>query len=78
MWWNTKPLSYGVIWMPQLSFCPTGGITTATAPDYLALANVTCVGGSWIAPEADQRARDWDAIGGRARAAASLQGQVSP
>ncbi|WP_136651754.1 bifunctional 4-hydroxy-2-oxoglutarate aldolase/2-dehydro-3-deoxy-phosphogluconate aldolase [Paracoccus aeridis] len=58
--------------LPQLSFCPTGGITPETAPDYLTLPNVACVGGSWIAPEADQRARDWTAIGARARAAAGL------
>ncbi|MBV0891583.1 bifunctional 4-hydroxy-2-oxoglutarate aldolase/2-dehydro-3-deoxy-phosphogluconate aldolase [Paracoccus sp. Z118] len=58
--------------LPQLSFCPTGGITVENAPRYLALPNVPCVGGSWIAPEADQRARDWPAIEARARAAAKL------
>lgn len=36
--------------LPQVSFCPTGGITLANAPDYLALPNVICAGGSWIAP----------------------------
>ena len=43
---------------PQVMFCPTGGITRATAPDYLALKNVACVGGSWVAPaERVQRRR---------------------
>jgi 2-dehydro-3-deoxyphosphogluconate aldolase/(4S)-4-hydroxy-2-oxoglutarate aldolase len=37
---------------PDVLFCPTGGITRSTAPDYLALANVACVGGSWVAPDA--------------------------
>ena len=36
--------------LPQFQFCPTGGITLADAPDWLALDNVPCVGGSWIAP----------------------------
>lgn len=34
--------------LPDLQFCPTGGITEKTAPDYLALQNVICVGGSWM------------------------------
>ena len=34
--------------LPQMSFCPTGGVTPANAPDYLALPNVLCVGGSWV------------------------------
>ncbi|MFB2532377.1 bifunctional 4-hydroxy-2-oxoglutarate aldolase/2-dehydro-3-deoxy-phosphogluconate aldolase [Paracoccus sp. p4-l81] len=58
--------------LPQISFCPTGGITEATAPDYLALSNVACVGGSWIAPDADVAAGNWDAIAARAKAAAAL------
>jgi 2-dehydro-3-deoxyphosphogluconate aldolase / (4S)-4-hydroxy-2-oxoglutarate aldolase len=37
---------------PDVAFCPTGGIAVATAPDFLALANVLCVGGSWVAPQA--------------------------
>lgn len=36
--------------LPHLSFCPTGGIDLASAPDYLALPNVPCVGGTWVAP----------------------------
>ncbi|WP_347266358.1 bifunctional 4-hydroxy-2-oxoglutarate aldolase/2-dehydro-3-deoxy-phosphogluconate aldolase [Paracoccus sp. (in: a-proteobacteria)] len=59
--------------LPQVSFCPTGGVTPASAPDYLALANVTCVGGSWIAPDADVAAGDWAAIEARARQAAALK-----
>lgn len=48
--------------LPQVRFCPTGGITPASAPDYLALPNVGCVGGSWLAP-ADALARgDWQRI----------------
>lgn len=54
--------------LPRLAFCPTGGITAATMPAYLALPNVPCVGGSWIAPPDLQRAADWDAIAARARA----------
>jgi 2-dehydro-3-deoxyphosphogluconate aldolase / (4S)-4-hydroxy-2-oxoglutarate aldolase len=58
--------------LPRARFCPTGGISQATAPDYLALPNVDCVGGSWIAPAATVAARDWTAITERARAAAAL------
>ena len=42
--------------VPQARFCPTGGITAATAASYLALPNVGCVGGSWLTP-ADAAAR---------------------
>ena len=59
--------------LPQVSFCPTGGITLASAPDYLALANVVCVGGSWISPDADVAASDWAAIEARARDARALK-----
>lgn len=58
--------------LPHLSFCPTGGITAASAADWLALANVACVGGSWIAPAAEVARGDWAAIEARARAAAAL------
>lgn len=58
---------------PDVSFCPTGGITRAAAPDYLALPNVVCVGGSWVAPEAMIAARDWTGIEALARDAASLK-----
>ena len=58
--------------LPGISVCPTGGITQATAPDWLALANVPCVGGSWVAPQTDIAAGEFDAIAGRAQAAAAL------
>ena len=58
--------------MPSIRVCPTGGITLASAPDWLALANVPCVGGSWIAPQATISAGDFDTITGNARAAAAL------
>jgi 2-dehydro-3-deoxyphosphogluconate aldolase/(4S)-4-hydroxy-2-oxoglutarate aldolase len=47
---------------PQVRFCPTGGITLETAPKFLSLPNVTCVGGSWLAPAALMEAGDWDGI----------------
>lgn len=56
----------------QAVFCPTGGITPANAPDYLALPNVACVGGSWLAPTTDVAAGNWTAIAALAQAAAAL------
>lgn len=47
---------------PQVTFCPTGGISAANYRDYLALKNVACVGGSWIVPEELIAARNWPAI----------------
>ncbi|MGW0081565.1 bifunctional 4-hydroxy-2-oxoglutarate aldolase/2-dehydro-3-deoxy-phosphogluconate aldolase [Streptomyces sp. NPDC003393] len=58
--------------LPQARFCPTGGIDPDTAPDYLALPNVGCVGGSWMVPADAVAARDWARIEGLARAAAAL------
>lgn len=58
--------------LPGISVCPTGGITEATAPDWLALANVSCVGGSWVAPQADIATGAFDAIATRASVAATL------
>jgi 2-dehydro-3-deoxyphosphogluconate aldolase / (4S)-4-hydroxy-2-oxoglutarate aldolase len=58
---------------PDVLFCPTGGITRASAPDYLALPNVACVGGSWFAPAALVSAGDWAGIEALARDAASLK-----
>ncbi|MGR3504975.1 MAG: bifunctional 4-hydroxy-2-oxoglutarate aldolase/2-dehydro-3-deoxy-phosphogluconate aldolase [Paracoccaceae bacterium] len=58
--------------LPQIGFCPTGGIGPANAADYLALPNVTCVGGSWVAPANLIAAGDWDGIKALARAAANL------
>jgi 2-dehydro-3-deoxyphosphogluconate aldolase/(4S)-4-hydroxy-2-oxoglutarate aldolase len=60
--------------LPQIRFCPTGGITPASAPDYLALPNVGCVGGSWLTPAAALAAGDWNAVEQLARAAAALVG----
>ncbi len=54
-------------------FCPTGSITAAKAPDYLALKNVLCVGGSWIAPSEYIKAGDWAAIEAAAKQSAALQ-----
>ncbi len=48
--------------LPQLTFCPTGGIDLNTAPDYLALPNVPCVGGTWVAPAKLIDAGDFDSI----------------
>jgi 2-dehydro-3-deoxyphosphogluconate aldolase/(4S)-4-hydroxy-2-oxoglutarate aldolase len=48
--------------LPVLRFCPTGGIDQRNAADYLALANVLCVGGSWVAPPALVKAQKWDDI----------------
>jgi 2-dehydro-3-deoxyphosphogluconate aldolase / (4S)-4-hydroxy-2-oxoglutarate aldolase len=47
---------------PGVKFCPTGGISLANAPDFLALPNVCCVGGSWITPAEAIRASDWSTI----------------
>jgi 2-dehydro-3-deoxyphosphogluconate aldolase/(4S)-4-hydroxy-2-oxoglutarate aldolase len=59
--------------VPDARFCPTGGITAASAPGYLALPNVGCVGGSWLTP-ADALARgDWAAVEQLARAATTLR-----
>lgn len=57
---------------PEVVFCPTGGISRTTAPDFLALPNVACVGGSWVAPTERVRAGDWAGIEQLARDAASL------
>ena len=58
--------------LPHLGFCPTGGITEATAPDWLSLPNVPCLGGSWIAPATLINDGDWDRIGAYAKAASLL------
>jgi 2-dehydro-3-deoxyphosphogluconate aldolase/(4S)-4-hydroxy-2-oxoglutarate aldolase len=58
---------------PQLRFCPTGGITPQTAADWLALPNVGCVGGSWLAPRDLVRAGDWAAVTRLAAAASALR-----
>jgi 2-dehydro-3-deoxyphosphogluconate aldolase/(4S)-4-hydroxy-2-oxoglutarate aldolase len=56
----------------ELRFCPTGGITPASAPSYLSQPNVLCVGGSWLAPKASLDAGDWKVIIDLAKAASSL------
>jgi len=59
--------------IPQVKFCPTGGINYALAPSYLKLANVITLGGSWMAPKAAVSAGDWATIEKLAREAASLR-----
>ena len=58
--------------LPAVSFCPTGGITLASAAHYLALPNVLCVGGSWLAPKDLMTRQDWAGIEALARQAAAL------
>ncbi len=58
---------------PDVVFCPTGGIDADNAADFLALPNVACVGGSWVAPAKAVEAGDWDKIEALARAAAALR-----
>lgn len=48
--------------LPQISFCPTGGLTIDTFTDFLALPNVACVGGTWLVPKDAVAAKDWQAI----------------
>ncbi len=48
--------------LPQIRFCPTGGVSLANAPDYLGLSNTLCVGGSWVAPGKAVEAKDWKEI----------------
>jgi 2-dehydro-3-deoxyphosphogluconate aldolase/(4S)-4-hydroxy-2-oxoglutarate aldolase len=59
--------------LPQLKFCPTGGITLDSAPRYLKLPNVVCIGGSWMVSRATLAAGDWAAITASARQAAALR-----
>lgn len=58
--------------LPDIAFCPTGGVSLDNAPAYLALPNVRVVGGSWVAPADAVKARDWDRIERLAREAAGL------
>jgi 2-dehydro-3-deoxyphosphogluconate aldolase/(4S)-4-hydroxy-2-oxoglutarate aldolase len=58
--------------LPTARFCPSGGIDAASAPRYLALPNVSCVAGSWLATPAAIAARDWAGIERRAALAAGL------
>jgi 2-dehydro-3-deoxyphosphogluconate aldolase/(4S)-4-hydroxy-2-oxoglutarate aldolase len=59
--------------LPHLRFCPTGGITQANASSYLGLANVPCVGGSWLTPADAVAAGDWAQIESLAARAAALR-----
>ncbi|MBD0747062.1 bifunctional 4-hydroxy-2-oxoglutarate aldolase/2-dehydro-3-deoxy-phosphogluconate aldolase [Streptomyces sp. CBMA152] len=59
--------------LPGARFCPTGGISLASAPDYLALPNVGCVGGTWMLPADALAARDWGRVESLAREAAALR-----
>lgn len=56
----------------NVAFCPTGGISRESAPTFLKLRNVLCVGGSWVAPAALVQAGDWAGIEALARDAAAL------
>ena len=58
--------------VPAARFCPTGGITAATAASYLTLPNVGCVGGSWLTPKDALASGDWARVERLAAAAASL------
>jgi 2-dehydro-3-deoxyphosphogluconate aldolase/(4S)-4-hydroxy-2-oxoglutarate aldolase len=58
--------------VPAARFCPTGGITLASAPGYLSLPNVGCVGGSWLTPRDAVAAGDWARIERLAAEAAAL------
>jgi 2-dehydro-3-deoxyphosphogluconate aldolase/(4S)-4-hydroxy-2-oxoglutarate aldolase len=58
---------------PDVTFCPTGGVSEETAPQFLALANVACVGGSWLTPKALIQAGNWGQITQLAKTAAALR-----
>ncbi|MFJ2023414.1 bifunctional 4-hydroxy-2-oxoglutarate aldolase/2-dehydro-3-deoxy-phosphogluconate aldolase [Streptomyces sp. NPDC087897] len=58
--------------LPQVRFCPTGGISAGSAPSYLSLPNVGCVGGSWMVPGDAVAAKDWDRVARLAAEAAAL------
>lgn len=59
--------------LPGIRFCPTGGISSATASEFLGSPNVICVGGSWLSPKDLLRAGDWKKVEELARAAAALK-----
>lgn len=62
---------------PNARFCPTGGITPDNAPSYLALPNVACVGGSWLAPSAWVQDKNWAGLTELARQACALGGTLA-
>lgn len=59
--------------LPDIQFCPTGGISPASAPEYLALSNVVCVGGSWMLPSDLVQSGDWAAVERLAAEASELK-----
>ena len=59
--------------LPQVTFCPTGGISLDTAPNYLALKNVICVGGTWMLDKQLIENKDWQAIEALARQASEVK-----
>ncbi|WP_170572807.1 bifunctional 4-hydroxy-2-oxoglutarate aldolase/2-dehydro-3-deoxy-phosphogluconate aldolase [Ruegeria atlantica] len=59
--------------LPQITFCPTGGVSPSNARDYLSLSNVVCAGGSWVAPKQMVVDGDWAGIEALAREAAKLK-----
>jgi 2-dehydro-3-deoxyphosphogluconate aldolase/(4S)-4-hydroxy-2-oxoglutarate aldolase len=59
--------------LPDVQFCPTGGISPETAPQFLACRNVVCVGGSWLTPKDALAAGDWARITELAKSAAALR-----
>ena len=59
--------------IPQVKFCPTGGIGLKNARDYLGLSNILCVGGSWVAPKEAMARGDWASITQLAAEAAALR-----
>ena len=61
--------------LPQVAFCPTGGINMSNALSYLELPNVICAGGSWIAPASLVSAADWAGVVQLAQSAAQLCGR---
>jgi 2-dehydro-3-deoxyphosphogluconate aldolase/(4S)-4-hydroxy-2-oxoglutarate aldolase len=62
--------------LPDVKFCPTGGIEPGNATNYLRLPNVICVGSSWPVPAASIRAGDWASITARAETCAALTGKI--
>lgn len=60
--------------IPQVGFCPTGGISLKNARDYLSLPNILCVGGSWVAPKDAMLRGDWASITQLAVEACALRG----
>ncbi|MFI1867876.1 bifunctional 4-hydroxy-2-oxoglutarate aldolase/2-dehydro-3-deoxy-phosphogluconate aldolase [Streptomyces jumonjinensis] len=59
--------------LPQARFCPTGGVSLASAPSYLALPNVGCVGGTWMLPADALAAKDWGRVTALAAEASALR-----